>query len=211
MIGQPAEPLLGGTNGFNPFRVTAPVRRWRIWLRRADGSAVLFAFSAAPVFDAEATTAGVRGIGVDWTACDRHAGRVAAALRRGEIVDHVLCSMTQEVVAPRKMQAALDALVNALGAEGAAVIDLPAGAGPVCIARVAVPGRLQAAPLLTTADAPTGMIAADGGPIVVGPCQTRFGAHSGLAMWRSPGSRPWDREDRLRMRSAASLVRRVLE
>ena len=56
LIGQPAELLLaGGTgaNGFNPFRVTMPVRRRRAWLQRADGSPVLLAFSAAPLIDAE--------------------------------------------------------------------------------------------------------------------------------------------------------------
>src|SRR5439155_4081191 len=65
LIGQPAELLLvGGTkaNGFNPFRVSGPVRRRRVWLRRADGSAALLAFSAAPLFDAEARIVGTRGI-----------------------------------------------------------------------------------------------------------------------------------------------------
>src|SRR4051794_18390156 len=37
LLGQPAELLLAGgigCNGFNPFRVTAPVRRRRTWLKR---------------------------------------------------------------------------------------------------------------------------------------------------------------------------------
>src|SRR5437764_8898924 len=69
LVGQPAELLLtGGTNanGFNPFRVTGPVRRRRTWLKRADGSAALLAFSAAPLVDAEARIVGTRGVGVDW-------------------------------------------------------------------------------------------------------------------------------------------------
>lgn len=75
LIGQPAELLLvGGTNanGFNPFRVTAPVRRRRAWLNRTDGSATMLVFSAAPLFDAEAHIVGTRGIGVDWTSDDEH-------------------------------------------------------------------------------------------------------------------------------------------
>ena len=42
-------------------------------------------------------------------------------------------------------------------------------------------------------------------------CLTRFGAHDGLALWRSPGSRGWDHEDRLLVEAAASLIRMVLE
>ena len=82
LIGQPAELLLaGGTgaNGFNPFRVTAPVRRRRAWLQRADGSAVMLAFSAAPLLDAEGRIVGTRGMGVDWSEFDDDAG---AAWRR---------------------------------------------------------------------------------------------------------------------------------
>jgi hypothetical protein len=55
LIGQPAEILLaGGTNanGFNPFRVTAPVRHRRVWLNQAGGSTAMLSFSAAPLLDA---------------------------------------------------------------------------------------------------------------------------------------------------------------
>ena len=72
---------------------------------------------------------------MDWTEYDDSAGRVAASLRRGEVLDHILWRMGQEVLAPRMMQAALDALMNALGAEGAAVIDLRGEEGPVLVHR----------------------------------------------------------------------------
>ena len=126
LIGQPAELLLAGgivANGFNPFGVTTPVRRRRAWLQRADGGTIMLALSAAPLLDAEGRIAGTRGMGVDWSEFDDSAARVAAALRRGEVLDHILWRMGQEVLAPRMMQAALDSLINALGAEGAAVID----------------------------------------------------------------------------------------
>ena len=93
LIGQPAELLLAGgigANGFNPFRVTAPVRRRGAWLKRADGSSILLAFSAAPLSDAEGRIVGTRGMGIDWTEFDESAGRVAASLRRGEVLDHIL-------------------------------------------------------------------------------------------------------------------------
>jgi diguanylate cyclase (GGDEF)-like protein len=217
LIGQPAELLLvggvGGT-GFNPFRVTAPVRRKRVWLNRADGSAALFAFSAAPLFDSESRIVGVRGVGVDWTEYDEYQGRVATALRRGEVLDHILWRMSQEVLAPRMMQAALDTLMNALGAEGAAVIDLngPDGTALVHRAGGATEEVLpKATSLLAEATGPTDATDDDGRPVLVAVCHTRFGAHAGLALWRSPGSRGWDHEDKLLVNSAASLIRMVLE
>ena len=128
LIDQPAELLLaGGTgaNGFNPFRVTAPVRRRRAWLKRADGSprtARLLRRSAVRRRGAHRRHPrhGHRLVPSSTTV----PRRVAASLRRGEVLDHILWRMGQEVLAPRMMQAALDALVNALGAEGAAVIDV---------------------------------------------------------------------------------------
>jgi diguanylate cyclase (GGDEF)-like protein len=217
LIGQPAELLLvGGTNanGFNPFRVTAPVRRRRAWLNRTDGSATMLVFSAAPLFDAEAHIVGTRGIGVDWTSDDEHEGRVAMALRRGEVLDHVLWRMGHEVLAPRMMQAALDALMNALGAEGAAVINLHGENGPVLVHRAGGAAEEvlpQATNLLVEASGPADSTGGDGRPVVVAVCHTRFGAHAGLALWRSPGSRGWDHEDKLLVDAAASLIRMVLE
>src|SRR5579863_4351674 len=73
LIGQPAELLLVNGNedgGFNPFRVTAAARRRRAWLKRADGTAVLLAFAAAPLFDDQSRIVGTRGMGMDWTAYD---------------------------------------------------------------------------------------------------------------------------------------------
>ncbi len=51
----------------------------------------------------------------------------------------------------------------------------------------------------------------DGRPILVAVCQTRFGAHAGLALWRAPCSRAWNSEDKLLITAAASIIRMVLE
>ena len=217
LIGQPAELLLAGgivANGFNPFGVTTPVRRRRAWLQRADGGSIMLALSAAPLLDAEGRIAGTRGMGVDWSEFDDSAARVAAALRRGEVLDHILWRMGQEVLAPRMMQSALDALTNALGAEGAAVIDVCGGATAL-VAHRAVGGAdevlAEATALLATAGDPAVASAKGGRPILVAACRTRFGADAGVALWRSPGSRGWDNEDRLLIHAAAGLIRMVLE
>ena len=101
LIDQPAELLLAGgigANGFDPFRVTTPVRRRRAWLQRSDGSPLLLAISAAPLIDAEGHVVGTRGMGIDWSEFDDDAARVAASLRRGEVLDHILWRMGGEVM-----------------------------------------------------------------------------------------------------------------
>ena len=217
LIGQPAELLLAGgigANGFNPFRVTAPVRRRGAWLKRADGYSLLLAFSAAPLLDAEGRIVGARGMGIDWTEFDESAGHVAASLRRGEVLDHILWRMGHEVLAPRMMQAALDALMNALGAEGAAVIDLRGAEGAVLVHRAGGGAEEllpEASRLLAAENEPMVATARSGRPILVAGCHTRFGANAGVALWRSPGSRGWDGEDSLLINAAASLIRMVLE
>jgi diguanylate cyclase (GGDEF)-like protein len=217
LIGQPAELLLaGGANpyGFNPFSITTPVRRRRGWLNQANGGAVMLAFSAAPLLDAKGRIVGCRGIGVDWTESDEHQGHVAAALRRGEVLDHILWRMGQEVLAPRMMQGALDALMNALGAEGAAVIDLRGTDSPILAHQAGGGGDVvlpSAAALLAQTDGAMQAYGPDGRPILAAVCKTRFGAHAGLALWRAAGSRGWDNEDKLLINAAASIIRMVLE
>jgi diguanylate cyclase (GGDEF)-like protein len=217
LVGQPAELLLAGghaANGFNPFRVTTLVRRRRAWLKRADGSSVMLACSAAPLLDAEGRIVGSRGMGIDWTEFDDYAGRISASLRRGEVLDHILWCMGHEVMAPRMMQAALDALTNALGAEGAAVIDLHGEAGAVLVHRAgggADEVLAETAALLAGASGPTAAVAKDGRPVLVAVCHARFGPNAGIALWRSPGSRAWDADDNLLIDAAASLIRMVLE
>jgi diguanylate cyclase (GGDEF)-like protein len=214
LIGQPAELLLAVGSAFNPFRVTAPVRRRRAWLRRADGSSALIAFAAVPITDAEGRIVGSRGLGIDWSQYDDLVGRVSASLRRGEVLEHILWRMGQEVLAPRMMQAALDALVNVLGAEGAAVIDVHAADGARVVYRAG--GGTDdvlavVTPLLAEATRPIEKVAEDGRPILLAICHTRFGDKAGIALWRLPGARGWDHEDKLLIDSSASLIRMVLE
>lgn len=218
LVGQPAEQLLSGgnrANGFNPFRVTVPVRHRRAWLRRADGLTVMLAFAAAPLLDAQDRIVGARGAGVDLTDHNSFDARMAAALRRGEVLDHILWRMGQEVMAPRMMNAALDALMNALGAEGAAVIDLRAGTDTPALLHQTGAGAADvlaaAAALLAGATDPAEATAQDGRPILVTACQTRFGENAGLALWRTPGSRGWDREDEMVIGAVAGFIRMVLE
>ena len=219
LIGQPAELLVAdrtGLAGCNPFRPTAPQRRRRAWVKRPDGSLCCVAFSAAPLLDSHGRVAGSRGIGLDVTELDGSEARVAAALRRGEVLDHILWSMREEVLAPRMMEAALGSLMRALGAEGAAVVEaigqdgrpgLPyqAGSGAEAILPVVLP--LLEDDRLASAEA----VSPEGRPVLVCACRTRFGEQMGLALWRRPDARGWDGEEHGLAASASTVIRVILE
>jgi diguanylate cyclase (GGDEF)-like protein/PAS domain S-box-containing protein len=217
LIGRPARELLAGpahADGFNPFQVTELVRRRRAWLRRVDGSAALLAFAAAPLFDPSGGVTGARGVGIDWTEYDRSQESVAAALRRGEVLDHILWRTGQEVLAPSMMSAVLDELMNGLGAAGASVICLRGGTEPALVNKAgdgAMDVLQPAAALLVGATEPTEQSLPNGTLLLVGPCQTRFGENAGLAIWRRRGSRGWNHEEKLLIGAASGIVRMVLE
>lgn len=218
-----------GGKQFDPFRVSAPVRGRRAWLRRADGSAVCLSFCAAPILDADGRVTGARGIGQDVTAQDKWDAAAAATLRRGEVMDQVLRRMRQEVMAPRMMRAALDALRDAIGAEGAAVVDLVGdGASPATLHQVGGPGLhtvLPTALLLLEQgqgghDHPNGEpgvvlathgLTADRRPVIACPNRTRFGEQSALVLWRGSGGRAWDADDAALATASTTLIQMVLE
>jgi diguanylate cyclase (GGDEF)-like protein/PAS domain S-box-containing protein len=237
LLGQPADLLLAEpseSGSFNPFRATRPIRRHRTWLKRPDGSLACIAFAAAPLLDSKGRQIGVRGLGIDVTEQDSAEAQMAAMLRRSEVLDHILTIMRNEIATPSVMRAALDALANALGAEGAAVITADeAGADPTITHRAGThqagpheAGGDQAGPhqageaikqVLATAarlvaagsDSPVQGATDDGRPVLVCACKTRVGAPVGLALWRPQGARGWDLDDRL-LAGAATLVLRVV-
>jgi len=224
LLGQPADRLLaelapGG--GFNPFRTTLAIRRHRAWLKRADGSLACLAFAAAPLLDAKGRPIGVRGLGIDVTEQDSAEAQMAATLRRSEVLDHILAVMRHEVATPNVLRAALDALANALGADGAAVIRITeAGAAPAIAhqagAHLPDPAIDQllvttARLLQTGAEGPLHAVTDDGNSVLVCACNTRFGGAAGLVLWRAAGTRVWDLDDRLLAGATTLVVRGVLE
>lgn len=218
LLEQPAALLLAdcaGADAADPFAPPGPVRGQRVWMRRGDGGVACILLSAAPLLDQDGRVVGARGIGTDVTEQDGRDAQIAAALRRGEVIDHILWRMRQEVMAPRMMRAALEALTNALGAEGAAVLNVIA-ASPALLHEAgtgAVDVLAAAGALLQAAD-PHGkaLTNAHGDrPVLVSACRTRFGDQAGIALWRAHGARAWDPDDQHLAASAASIVRVVLE
>ncbi len=229
LLGQPADLLLAqsdGMGGFNPFRAAVPVRRRRAWLRGPDGVPLCLSFAVAPMLDAAGQIIGVRGVGQDITREEGQDSVLAARLRRGEVVEHILTRMRQEVLAPRMMQAALEALTSAIGATGCAVISLPEvrpttmppsplrlpsilyHAGSMSPAAVLRSG-LEA--LVAGAIDPVQTVAEDGSGVMGCGCQPRYGAQAAVLLWRGPEGRAWDSDDLVVVSAAAGVIRMVLE
>ena len=227
LIGQPAERLLVEGAGFDPFRVTAPVRHRRTWLRRGDGGSACLTIAAMPITDRTGAVVGVRGLGVDMTEADAQGARMAAALRRGEVLEHILRRTSHEVLAPRMMKAALESLVDAVGAEGAAVVLDVGETGMSRIAHHAGQGAERMRPTLSamlpvSPDHLGQATGIDGRPVLMAGCETRFGAFGGIAVWRTArghdpaedvgsGIRAWDQDDRMLLLTATNVIRMVLE
>jgi diguanylate cyclase (GGDEF)-like protein len=219
LIGQPSELLVSddakGTL-FSPFRPTREVRRYRAWLRRFDGGLAMMSISAIPLYDDHGAIVGARGIGTDMTSSDAETALIAGRLRRGEVIDHILWRVGQETGADAMMDAAMWALIHALGAEGAAVIGSVSPDAAIEVLHECGPGASlilpAAARLIAQQSAEAGHATNSDGRLVLAiGCRTRFGANAGLAVWRSADARRWDAEDTLLAGSAISIVRMILE
>ena len=217
LLGQDAARLLAdpvAADGFDPFRPAAPARCRRVWLKRADGSAACISFAVAPLHDA----AGARGAGQDVTDAERREAAVARALRRAEVIDHILARMRTEVMAPRMMQAALAPLAPATGSEAVAVVDVIGdGMAPLLLhghGTLTPPALTAAAAALAAAAAGGGpgmAEAADGRRLLACTAETRFGEQIGLVLCRAPAGRDWDGDDSALAAAAVMLIRTILE
>lgn len=219
LLGQDADTILAGSTfsqNINPFRPNAPVRARRAWLRRPDGGSICFSFAAAPLLDEAGNIIGARGLGQDISEQDGHDATIATSLRRGEMLDHILWRMRQEVLAPRMMQVVLESVTTGMGLEGAAVVDM-AGDGvlPTVLHQTGTGMTAVLYQALTLLEErpvePSQASTADGHIVLVCPCQTRFGDQAGLALWRPVGGRGMDADDVVLASSATGLVRVILE
>ena len=223
LIGQPAATVLAeaGEAAFDPFRVTAKVRHRHAWLKRGDGGTACLTFCAAPIRDAAGRVTGARGVGIDMTETDGQTAYMASALRRAEVLDHILWRMGEEIDSTSMMEALLNGLANAVGAEGAAVViaatnQEPAlvahaiGTGAEAVARVAGQQPPPVQPRLPGTSSPVATII-NFRPVLIAACDTRFGVKAVLVTWRRPDERIWDGDDSHLVGSAAHLCRMALE
>lgn len=216
LLGQPGHVLLQDASGPDPFCFTTPVRRRQTWMQTMQGTPVCMALTSVPLHDSDGKHCGVRGIGVNVTAHELAEAETASALRRGQALDRILEDMRQEVMAPRMMRAVLDGIMRALGAQGAAVLDvsLP-DASPAVLHRAGEEiGPLLADVLPATRDGldtTKTLLSDDGRQLMVCPATTRHGEVAALMVWRGVGGRLWDRDDLLLAGAVTGLMRIVLE
>ncbi|HYZ60927.1 MAG TPA: diguanylate cyclase [Acetobacteraceae bacterium] len=200
----------------DPFLLTTGMRHRRAWLRQADGHEICLAVSSAPLLDDRGNCIGARAIGTDVTAREQRELLAAAAVRRAEILDHILDRMRQEVLAPRIMSAMLEALLRALGGHGAAVLDLAESPELSAVMHQAGHGLEPVLPELLALlreynGAPQAHTLQCGLQVMTCHASTRFGHEAALAVWRPVGARCWDSDDRQLIASVTALVRIVLE
>jgi diguanylate cyclase (GGDEF)-like protein len=117
---------------------------------------------------------------------------------------------------PQIMGAALDTLVNALGAQGTAVVAVPADeVAPklIYVSGGGVEDVIDSARRQLLLGDPKAVQSADadGRPMLIATCRTRSGEQAALVAWRAATARGWDREDYQLLGSAVNLVRMVLE
>ncbi len=211
LLDQPAGMLLSAedvADGFDPFRITTAVRRKRAWLRRADGSMALLAITAAPLLDTDGTQMGVRGVGVDWTAHDDFPSLVAADLRRGQLLEYLLLCIGQAADVGL-VDAACHSLMRALGADGAALIDVAFdGDASTVLCQIGAPDDhavAAAAALLGTGCGTTAQVGGEPAVLAI-KCSIDRRGNLGVAFWRAAGRRGWDDDEIRLLVAAAGLV-----
>ena len=227
VLGMRAEDLLGQraatvffpqeTGLPDPFLLSLGVRQRRSWITSADRRKVCLAFSSAPLLDIEGRCIGARVVASDVTEREQKEIAAAAALRRAEVMDHILDQMRQETLAPRIMSFMLTTVIRAVGSSGAAVIDLGETAGDEPVIHEAgepcAPFLNELLPVLraTSRTKPYQITLQSGMAVLICRSSTRFGLVSALVFWRPARERGWDGDDLLLIGSVTALVRVVLE
>ena len=219
LLGQRAATLFfpGRTDLPDPFLLALGIRQRRNWVTATDGRRLCLAFSSAPILDDAGRCIGARVVASDVTAREHKEIVAAAALRRSEVMDHILDQMREETLAPRIMGSMLTTAMRALGAYGAAVIamgEIADGnpvlheAGEPC---TEVLGELLPALCTSKQMMPHTITLRSGVSVLACRNSTRFGLISALVVWRPVRDRGWDTDDERLVGSITALVRVVLE
>jgi len=221
LIGKSADVLLPHPttpHGFDPFRAGYPVRGRRTWLKRADGALACMSFACAPLLDVSGMQVGTRGVGFDDSDDDARRADLAAAFRRSEVINEIVAGLRREVLGQDMIRSTLDALLGALGTEGACIADATPGAPTGTLLHYAGRGAEDAAPAIgpalreaeaAGADAAAAIlerILPDGRALLAAGFLSPYGDRAMLATWRPAGARPWDAEDRQVLAAIAGVA-----
>ncbi len=205
----------------NPFLPAAISQRQRLWLRAQDGRLACFYLSTAPISGADGLIVGQRGTGLEVTDDEAREAEIVTALRRNEVIEHILWHIRQEMLAVGMARTGLAALANALGADGAAVVDLHRDAtlewrsNPVRHQTTDLPEEFLETALehlcRPNQVGPLSVDGARGERLLLATCAARLGGAAAVVLWRGADSRPWEPEDRAVLGAAIGILRLVLE
>jgi len=208
LIHQPADKLLAATDGNaagDIFFPPAELRRRRVWLKCANSSVACVLIHVAPLKTANGELVGARGFGINLVEDEAASARMAAELRRNDVLEYILASVRERISLSHMLQAAVEALAKALDAEGAAMIAThgvsrtarsQAGLRHLVGTR-AEPVVKEGLALLDSIPntAPLAAVAKDGRPLLLALCPTGGAAPAVLLAWRAPYAAPFDADD----------------
>jgi len=218
LLGTPGISLLADDVAahFNPFQHVGPEMRRSTWLHDAAGNARCYLVSVCEFADSAGDLVGVRGVAQDITSQDEQETAVTGALRRGELLEYMMRRMRQEFSAASMMRVVLEALMNALGSGGVALLNaipgLPAETIPHAVGTTP-PSVIECAadPAHHDAIVPLMLRSAEGHSILVSATRTRLGEQVILTLWRGRDGRAWDSEDSLLASAVTNVVAVVLD
>lgn len=132
MVGRSAERFLVVPEGLtivSPFDTREPVQAVEVRFRRADGGIATLEASAAPLFDDQGRWSGARGVCRDVSEARRRDAALTRARSRERLTTYIVRTMRDEIEPDRMLDAAAEALMRALSANGCALYRIVPGAG----------------------------------------------------------------------------------
>jgi diguanylate cyclase (GGDEF)-like protein len=142
----------------------------------------------------------------------------AAVCRTSEDLVGLLRQLRQETRPAQMMNTGLAAVMNGLGADGAAVIRAAAGSmfnTPQVVHGTGMVGKPETAAVELLRQAEVGAPALsrelDGRPVAVAVCRDSVGERLGLVAWRRRGARAWSDDDVPLLDSIAGVMRLLLD
>lgn len=133
-----------------------------------------------------------------------------AAARRAEVLQDMLRRIRQETSVGRGLQVALRALIGAMAADGAALIDESDNPVQTGLESAAVKEALNALAQRDIVGDSAEDHAADGHAVLLWRVPTRLGGAAGLAVWRRKPS-VWQESERQLVESAGAILALILE
>tara|TARA_R110000787_G_scaffold193925_5_gene305497 strand:+ start:1055 stop:2797 length:1743 start_codon:yes stop_codon:yes gene_type:complete len=124
LIGRPATEFidpLSAEAGLSPFKIVEPVAMVDVWMRRADGRLACLETSARPIFNADGSRGGARGVCRDVSAERDRETALARSQERERLIAHIMRAIRDEFEPAKMLEIAAQTTAQAIGATGCRV------------------------------------------------------------------------------------------